>query len=70
MQKWITGPTFSLLFVMVSCLIKMLNFIFCYFDSFQFAVVSGLYFQNVMQYYNFSGRVTADQLRKPPNRNQ
>uniref|UniRef100_A0A669DAT3 Endothelin-converting enzyme 1 n=1 Tax=Oreochromis niloticus TaxID=8128 RepID=A0A669DAT3_ORENI len=29
-----------------------------------------LYFQNVMQYYNFSGRVTADQLRKPPNRNQ
>uniref|UniRef100_I3IW85 Endothelin-converting enzyme 1 n=1 Tax=Oreochromis niloticus TaxID=8128 RepID=I3IW85_ORENI len=35
-----------------------------------FAVVSGLYFQNVMQYYNFSGRVTADQLRKPPNRNQ
>ncbi|KAL3978613.1 hypothetical protein ACER0C_019675 [Sarotherodon galilaeus] len=35
-----------------------------------FAVVSGLYFQNVMQYYNFSGRVTADQLRKLPNRNQ
>ena len=23
-----------------------------------------------MQYYNFSARVTADQLRKPPNRNQ
>uniref|UniRef100_A0A8C5EY95 Endothelin-converting enzyme 1 n=1 Tax=Gouania willdenowi TaxID=441366 RepID=A0A8C5EY95_GOUWI len=29
-----------------------------------------LYFQNVMQYYNFSARVTADQLRKAPNRNQ
>lgn len=35
-----------------------------------FEVVSELYFQNVMQYYNFSGRVTADQLRKAPNRNQ
>uniref|UniRef100_A0A8C4HN60 Endothelin-converting enzyme 1 n=1 Tax=Dicentrarchus labrax TaxID=13489 RepID=A0A8C4HN60_DICLA len=33
-------------------------------------VVSELYFQNVMQYYNFSARVTADQLRKIPNRNQ
>ncbi|XP_041837201.1 endothelin-converting enzyme 1 [Melanotaenia boesemani] len=35
-----------------------------------FVVVSELYFQNVMQYYNFSARVTADQLRKTPNRNQ
>ncbi|XP_047439160.1 endothelin-converting enzyme 1 isoform X1 [Mugil cephalus] len=35
-----------------------------------FMVVSDLYFQNVMQYYNFSCRVTADQLRKTPNRNQ
>uniref|UniRef100_A0A8C5ARM3 Endothelin-converting enzyme 1 n=1 Tax=Gadus morhua TaxID=8049 RepID=A0A8C5ARM3_GADMO len=35
-----------------------------------FEVVSDLYFQNVMQYYNFSARVTADQLRKEPNRNQ
>ncbi|XP_012683616.1 endothelin-converting enzyme 1 isoform X2 [Clupea harengus] len=35
-----------------------------------FEVVSELYFQNVMQYYNFSGRVTGDQLRKAPNRNQ
>ncbi|XP_035243838.1 endothelin-converting enzyme 1 isoform X1 [Anguilla rostrata] len=34
------------------------------------AVVSDLYFQNVMQYYNFSARVTADQLRKAPNRDQ
>uniref|UniRef100_A0A4W4G2C4 Endothelin-converting enzyme 1 n=1 Tax=Electrophorus electricus TaxID=8005 RepID=A0A4W4G2C4_ELEEL len=29
-----------------------------------------LYFQNVMHYYSFSGRVTADQLRKAPNRDQ
>ncbi|RVE72607.1 hypothetical protein OJAV_G00039050 [Oryzias javanicus] len=35
-----------------------------------FEVESELYFQNVMQYYNFSARVTADQLRKAPNRNQ
>ncbi|KAL7837817.1 hypothetical protein SRHO_G00275280 [Serrasalmus rhombeus] len=35
-----------------------------------FDVVSDLYFQNVMHYYNFSGRVTADQLRKAPNRDQ
>ncbi|KAK5872044.1 hypothetical protein PBY51_012779 [Eleginops maclovinus] len=35
-----------------------------------FEVVKELYFQNVMQYYNFSARVTADQLRKTPNRNQ
>ncbi|XP_019712818.1 endothelin-converting enzyme 1 [Hippocampus comes] len=35
-----------------------------------FEVVSDLYFQNVMQYFNFSARVTADQLRKAPNRNQ
>lgn len=35
-----------------------------------FEVVAEFYFQNVMQYYNFSGRVTADQLRKAPNRNQ
>ncbi|KAI4878347.1 hypothetical protein NFI96_033697 [Prochilodus magdalenae] len=35
-----------------------------------FEVVSDLYFQNVMHYYNFSGRVTADQLRKAPNRDQ
>uniref|UniRef100_A0A8C8GKC2 Endothelin-converting enzyme 1 n=1 Tax=Oncorhynchus tshawytscha TaxID=74940 RepID=A0A8C8GKC2_ONCTS len=33
-------------------------------------VGSDLYFQNVMQYYNFSARVTADQLRKTPNRDQ
>ncbi|TSK16214.1 Endothelin-converting enzyme 1 [Bagarius yarrelli] len=36
----------------------------------EFEVVPDSYFQNVMQYYNFSGRVTADQLRKAPNRDQ
>ncbi|KAM9409687.1 endothelin-converting enzyme 1 isoform 2-T4 [Pholidichthys leucotaenia] len=35
-----------------------------------FVVVPDLYFQNIKQYYNFSARVTADQLRKPTNRNQ
>uniref|UniRef100_A0A671T9B9 Endothelin-converting enzyme 1 n=1 Tax=Sinocyclocheilus anshuiensis TaxID=1608454 RepID=A0A671T9B9_9TELE len=35
-----------------------------------FDVVSDLYFQNVMKYYNFSARVTANQLRKVPNRDQ
>ncbi|XP_053136999.1 endothelin-converting enzyme 1 isoform X2 [Hemicordylus capensis] len=28
------------------------------------------YYENVMQFFNFSARVTADQLRKPPNRDQ
>ncbi|KAJ8258257.1 hypothetical protein COCON_G00172690 [Conger conger] len=36
----------------------------------EFEVVSDQYFRNVMQYYNFSARVTADQLRKAPNREQ
>ncbi|XP_043919104.1 endothelin-converting enzyme 1 isoform X1 [Protopterus annectens] len=35
-----------------------------------YEVVPELYFQNVLQFYNFSARVTADQLRKPPNRDQ
>uniref|UniRef100_A0A8B9EWH2 Endothelin-converting enzyme 1 n=1 Tax=Anser cygnoides TaxID=8845 RepID=A0A8B9EWH2_ANSCY len=35
-----------------------------------YEAVSDLYFENVMQFYNFSARVTADQLRKPPNRDQ
>uniref|UniRef100_A0A8C1X592 Endothelin-converting enzyme 1 n=1 Tax=Cyprinus carpio TaxID=7962 RepID=A0A8C1X592_CYPCA len=35
-----------------------------------FDVVTDLYFQNVMNYYNFSARVTAYQLRKAPNRDQ
>lgn len=35
-----------------------------------FDVVSEFYFQNVMNYYNFSARVTANQLRKVPNRDQ
>uniref|UniRef100_A0A6J0SS69 Endothelin-converting enzyme 1 n=2 Tax=Pogona vitticeps TaxID=103695 RepID=A0A6J0SS69_9SAUR len=29
-----------------------------------------LYYENVMQFINFSSRVAADQLRKPPNRDQ
>ncbi|XP_060614861.2 endothelin-converting enzyme 1 isoform X1 [Anolis sagrei] len=29
-----------------------------------------LYFENVMQFLNFSARLAADQLRKPPNRDQ
>lgn len=29
-----------------------------------------LYYENVMQFLNFSARVAADQLRKPPNRDQ
>ncbi|XP_039611646.1 endothelin-converting enzyme 1 isoform X3 [Polypterus senegalus] len=35
-----------------------------------YEVVSDLYFQNVMQYYNFSAKVMVDQLRKAPNREQ
>uniref|UniRef100_A0A8C6Y9I1 Endothelin-converting enzyme 1 n=1 Tax=Naja naja TaxID=35670 RepID=A0A8C6Y9I1_NAJNA len=32
--------------------------------------VPDLYYENVMQFSNFSARVAADQLRKPPNRDQ
>ncbi|KAM6434597.1 endothelin-converting enzyme 1 isoform 1-T1 [Liasis olivaceus] len=32
--------------------------------------VPDLYYENVMQFFNFSARVAADQLRKPPNRDQ
>ncbi|KAJ7306527.1 hypothetical protein JRQ81_009887 [Phrynocephalus forsythii] len=32
--------------------------------------VADLYYENVMQFLNFSARVAADQLRKPPNRDQ
>ncbi|XP_069466457.1 endothelin-converting enzyme 1 isoform X5 [Ambystoma mexicanum] len=35
-----------------------------------YEVAPGLYFENVVQFYNFSARVTADQLRKAPNRDQ
>ncbi|XP_073173323.1 endothelin-converting enzyme 1 isoform X4 [Lepidochelys kempii] len=35
-----------------------------------YEAVSSLYFENVMQFYNFSAQVAADQLRKPPNRDQ
>ncbi|XP_044541176.1 endothelin-converting enzyme 1-like, partial [Gracilinanus agilis] len=32
--------------------------------------VPDLYFENAMRFFNFSSRVTADQLRKAPNRDQ
>ncbi|MEE6482387.1 hypothetical protein FKM82_013232 [Ascaphus truei] len=35
-----------------------------------YEVTSDLYFKNVMMFYNFSARVTADQLRKAPNKDQ
>ncbi|XP_069802980.1 endothelin-converting enzyme 1 isoform X1 [Dendropsophus ebraccatus] len=35
-----------------------------------YEVTSDLYFENVMMFYNFSARVTSDQLRKPPNKDQ
>ncbi|XP_059572633.1 endothelin-converting enzyme 1 isoform X1 [Alligator mississippiensis] len=35
-----------------------------------YEAMSDLYFENVMQFYNFSARVTADQLRKPPSQDQ
>uniref|UniRef100_A0A8C8S0I0 Endothelin-converting enzyme 1 n=1 Tax=Pelusios castaneus TaxID=367368 RepID=A0A8C8S0I0_9SAUR len=35
-----------------------------------YEAASNLYFENVMQFYNFSARVAADQLRKTPNRDQ
>ncbi|XP_053308030.1 endothelin-converting enzyme 1 isoform X1 [Spea bombifrons] len=35
-----------------------------------YEVTSDLYFENVMMFYNFSGRLTADQLRKAPNKDQ
>ncbi|KAL8198225.1 UNVERIFIED_CONTAM: Endothelin-converting enzyme 1 [Gekko kuhli] len=44
---------------------KELDKVFADYDA-----VPDLYFENVMQFSNFSARVTADQLRKPPNRNQ
>lgn len=38
--------------------------------SWQYNPVPDLYYENVMQFSNFSARVAADQLRKPPNRDQ
>ncbi|XP_077893726.1 endothelin-converting enzyme 1-like isoform X2 [Ictidomys tridecemlineatus] len=35
-----------------------------------YTAVPDLYFENAMQFFNFSWRVTADQLRKAPNRDQ
>lgn len=36
----------------------------------QYTAVPDLYFENAMRFFNFSWRVTADQLRKAPNRDQ
>lgn len=36
----------------------------------QYTPVPDLYFENAMRFFNFSWRVTADQLRKAPNRDQ
>lgn len=35
-----------------------------------YTAVPDLYFENAMRFFNFSWRVTADQLRKAPNRDQ
>ncbi|XP_059807760.1 endothelin-converting enzyme 1-like isoform X2 [Hypanus sabinus] len=35
-----------------------------------YKVVPNLYFQNMLEFYNFSTRVMADQLRKSPNKDQ
>ncbi|XP_063292715.1 endothelin-converting enzyme 1 isoform X2 [Pelobates fuscus] len=36
----------------------------------EYDVYSDLYFENVMNFYNFSARVTTEQLRKAPNKDQ
>lgn len=40
------------------------------FFFFQYTAVPDLYFENAMRFFNFSWRVTAEQLRKAPNRDQ
>lgn len=37
---------------------------------FQYEVSDESFFQNMLNFYNFSSRVMADQLRKPPNKDQ
>lgn len=37
---------------------------------FQYEVSDENFFQNMLNFYNFSSRVMADQLRKPPNKDQ
>ncbi|XP_078729486.1 endothelin-converting enzyme 1 isoform X1 [Lampetra fluviatilis] len=36
----------------------------------QYEVIEEDYFQNVLNYYNFSSRMSSEQLRKPPSRDQ
>lgn len=37
---------------------------------FQYEVADDNFFQNMLNFYNFSSRVMADQLRKTPNKDQ
>lgn len=37
---------------------------------FQYEVSDDSFFQNMLNFYNFSSRVMADQLRKTPNKDQ
>lgn len=37
---------------------------------FQYEVSDDSFFQNMLNFYNFSARVMADQLRKTPNKDQ
>lgn len=37
---------------------------------FQYEVSDDGFFQNMLNFYNFSARVMADQLRKTPNKDQ
>lgn len=37
---------------------------------FQYEVSDDNFFQNMLNFYNFSSRVMADQLRKTPNKDQ
>lgn len=42
----------------------------CTLVLFQYEVSDESFFQNTLNFYNFSSRVMADQLRKPPNKDQ
>lgn len=39
-------------------------------SMFQYEVSDDSFFQNMLNFYNFSSRVMADQLRKTPNKDQ
>ncbi len=42
----------------------------CFSVVFQYEVSDDSFFQNMLNFYNFSSRVMADQLRKTPNKDQ